>query len=863
MDPKLIKRGAIVLSIIVVVIVMSVACNALQKDNSTPTVSNPDETFMTYDGYDLSRKDVYERVKVMDGLSHLQNYIDTELLSNYLDKDYINEVTQDEIDEQITEMTYGTTDDAEIAEFSERQIEDMEQNYHDTLVMNGFDPNDDASVEAFMRLVIAKDTYTKDMHLTTDEASDFFVSEEDLESYYNDYEQGNMQAITLRFLSSKDLENVLNRFNIVPNFENEDGDEGLGLYEGDAPIEDVASDDFDDTNTTLLTDDEALEIYIELYNFLNPEREQIDLATSIEDLIAMENDFFMFNQYDLQKEGETSRTGAILDLSDYLFNTLNESDLDYSKSSKGIGDYRYMAYELTRDDVPAFDTLSEADLEELKAAYVEDLITSEQTSQVLQNLYEENNLKIHDKPLALSFEQQFRSEVYEEIEDNPDKLATLDDFEVTADDYFDFASTRVGALYSLEELKELTLFDSTYFEDTFGDNRDVFENRSDKMKAFREHVRTDKTSFNNGAYANYGFSPQDMSWEEFLYAAYGLGGEEEYLNTLVMETIRNDYLYDEVDFTKVMDYVEEQYENYFSLKADQILVFVDMDENFAPDDFDEFQEGLSESEQTEFNTRKAHLETAIRDAIEDGETMEDIVSAYKDASRIEDDTADDYSEWAEFKNAGLELRYENLQVQEGTDQQGQPQSTDQLDFNNTQNYVEDFVAALQEVYEDYNTAEYEDEEEVYASNLTTTQFGIHLIRAEKGDAFEKPSAAFDNADGDFSDDLINDGAMPSLEQLKLYSEQRIENTKAQNVGGEGEVNYTLISEDLYNAVDTYASTSFTRLFSNINHSIHTIDMIRNDAQFTNNNQEHLDMYDTIRELFDRRTFPPLDVIDSE
>ena len=859
MDPKLIKRGAIVLSIIVLVIVMSVACNALQNDNSTPTVSNPDETFMTFDGYELSRRDVYERVKIMDGLSHLQNYIDTELLSNHLDTDYINDVTQDEIDEQIKEMTYGTTDDAEIAEFSERQLEELEQNYHDTLVMNGFDPTDDDSVETFMRLVIAKDKYTKDAHLTDDEDSDFFVSEEDLESYYSDYEQGNMQALTLRFLSSKDAELVLNHFNLVPNFENEDGDEGLGLYtDTETPIEDVASDDFDDTNTTLLNDEETLEKYIEMYNFTYPEREQLNTSATVQDIADMDIEYFMYNQYDMQKEGEAARTSDILDLSDYLFNTLNETDEPFSKSSKAIGDYRFMVYELEREDVKAFDLMTSDELEDLKLAYVEDLISSEQTSSVLQSLYEENNLKIHDKKLALSYDQQFRNDVYEEIEDNPSKLASLDEFEVTADDYFNYASQKVGALYSLEILKENTLMDSTYFEDTFGDNRDLFENRSDKMKAFREHVRTDKTSFNNGAYANYGFSPQDMSWEEFLYAAYGLGGEEEYLSQLVIETIRNDYLYDEVDFTKVMDYVQEQYDNYFSLKADQLLIFVDMDENFAPDDFNEFYDGLSDTEQDDFDITKANLEDLIRAEVEDGETMEDIVKAYKDASRVESE-----SDWAQYKNAGLELRYENLQVQEGQTQQGQPQTTEELNYNNTQNYVEEFVVALQDVYNDYNTPEFEDEEEVYASQLTTTQFGIHLIRAEKGENFEKPSAEFDNADaeGDYSDALNNSEGMPTIEQLRAYSLQRNQNTEAQNVGGDGEIEYTEMSEELYNNVGTYAASSYGRLFSNINHSIHTIDMIKDDAEFEENHTTHIEMYDTIRELFERRTFPPLDMVE--
>jgi hypothetical protein len=38
-------------------------------------------------------------------------------------------------------------------------------------------------------------------------------------------------------------------------------------------------------------------------------------------------------------------------------------------------------------------------------------------------------------------------------------------------------------------------------------------------------------------------------------------------------------------------------------------------------------------------------------------------------------------------------------------------------------------------------------------------------------------------------------------------------------------------------------------------------MIKDNAQFDENHQSHLEMYDTIRELFDRRTFPPLDMVE--
>ncbi|MFW6298828.1 MAG: hypothetical protein ACOC14_04020 [Bacillota bacterium] len=850
MDPKLIKRGAIVLSIIVLVIVLSVACNAFQNNDTTPALSDKDGVFMNYDGHDVTNEDLYDKIKSMDGLAHLKNYIDRELLN-----DYIDDVEESEIEEATKRLTYGTTDDTEIDEMSAREKEEKEQDYQDTLVMNGYDPEDSESVESFVRLQVAKENYTFDQYL--DEDSDFAISDEDLEDYYGDYKQGDLQAIMLRFSGSQDVKNVLNRFNLVPNYEG-----GLGLYDpqenDDKPIEDVASDDFDEDNTTELDDEETLDYYIELYNFIYPYRDELPEDATTEDLIDLESDHLTFNQYDMQKKGEGSGGNNILDLSDYLYNNMRESERGFSRQSRSIGDHRFMFYLLDSEDVPSFDDLDDSEIDELKDEYVDNLVGEEQIQEVMRQLYDEEGLKIHDETIALSYEQENEDDVYEET-DGTNTLATLDSFSVTTDDYFDYASEKVGAFYGLEVLKEDLLFDSEYFEDTFGDNRDVFENRSDRMRSLREHVRSDKSAFNNGAYQQYGFSPEDMEWNEFLFQAYGMLNEEDYLSTLVTENIRNDYLFDQVDFDKVRDYIDEQYENYFSLKADQVLIYLDMDEDFNPDDFNEYYDSMSTDEQDDFDTLKGDLEDEIEAAIDDGDSLESIVDEYNDASRVTDEDDDDYSVWAKYKAEGLALKYENLAVSSGEQQQGQQQEQEEnLDFNNTQSYVEDFVKALQEIYEDYNTAENRDDDEYFANSLTTTQFGIHMIRAEKGDAFEQPSAAFDNEDGEYSSDLENDSDVPTLEQFKVYSELRVEKSKDEVLGESGEIDYDRMPEDLYNAVDAYASQSYGRLFNNINHTIHAIEDVEGDVSFEDDHDHHYDALMTIRELFDRRTFPPIE-----
>jgi len=807
MDAKMAKRALIIVSIIILVLGLSFACNMLTSDSSNPTVSNPNEVFLSFDGIEVNNQDLYEKMKTMDGLMHLLNYIDQDLLS-----DYINAVTQDEIDEEMLRLMYGTTIQEEIDMMSELDKEDRIQNYRDTVLVAGFDPDDQDAVEGFVRLNLAKFNYAMERISTATNDSSYHVSSGDVLVYYENNYLGDIQAIQLRFNSATEYRNVLRHFNLVENYEG-----GLGLYEGEDPIRDIPSDGFDESNTRLLDDEETLAYYIKMYNYLYQHRDALDETATASDIVGLNSDYFSFNYLDMVTQSQELGDAKINEMAKYLFKDLAETDHDYSVRAKTIGDYRFLYYTLERTAPETFTALTSAEREAIRMEYIESLIDDEMILDIMGTLREESGFEIHDSKLGT---QYLRENGFDAFVSNGSGniIATLNGNTISVDDYFNYMAERVGALYSVEVAKEKYLFASSYFENNYGSNRDVWNNSSELMREHRQHVRSDKSAFGNGVYQMYGFSPQVMSWEEFLFLGYGLSGETAYLRTLVTQRLRNFYINDTVSFAQAEAYINEQYENYFSLDVEHILIYVDLDENFAPDDFDTYLEDLGLFDEIAFNNLKAALEETILEALED-QTMKEIVDEYRHALRGTDEDDSDYSKWARFKNAGLLLKYEELSKEES------------LNYNNSQNFVEAFRMALVDLYQDYNTAENRDADYLYASELTTTQFGIHMIRAEQGDDFEKPSFVPDA------------NAVAAFNQMKINEMFDLEDD-------------TDLTDEQLAGLEAYYQTTYDRFFTNANFTILMIDALRDgNYTFSQNSAHHSHMLDTIYDLFVRRTFP--------
>ena len=136
--------------------------------------------------------------------------------------------------------------------------------------------------------------------------------------------------------------------------------------------------------------------------------------------------------------------------------------------------------------------------------------------------------------------------------------------------------------------------------------------------------------------------------------------------------------------------------------------------------------------------------------------MASLITDYTTATR-EDET------WGEFKSYGFNLLNESM---------------GELTYSTSVSTFEDsFVEKLIQLYQEYNTPELENEESVLDDEYTETRYGLHLIKVEKGSAFDQPSAKFtmtfdEEGAPEYLEGLVNDSDALTLEQLQIYADYR-------------------------------------------------------------------------------------------
>ncbi len=852
METVIMKRAIGIISIILFVILASVACQFVGGDEDDPALSNPDEVFMTFGNVEVTNEMLYNRIKARDGFVHLFNQIDALLISDYMD-----EVTEEDIETYILELTYTTSDQEEIDRLTEGEKEEREQDFNDLLMLEGFDPADEDSVDAFARLYLAQLNYVQDLYLTGSEDDEFHISENDLESFYNDYKLGDSTVIPLRFYDRQEMRDVFNHFNLIEDFDN-----GFALYTGDRDIEDVGRSEYDEDNTEKLDAEEVLTYYIKVYNYLNQHNDPIDETLDSEGVVALEYEDFMFNQQALAERAEERQSEPLADLSNLIYTQLNGAERSYNVSSREIGGDRLFLYLVDIEDTPDFDDVNDNERNVFKQDYVDILVGDQAIESAMSELHEESDLQIHDSKLAMRYEMQTGRDLYVA---NPDKniIASGDGFEITADDYFDNAINRVGAMHLADLGKIEFLFDSDYFESAYGSNRDVFNNSSDMMRMHRNDLREEKNYFGNNVYAQFGISPDAFEWSEYLYlfgqaqqgrqqilqmtgmpdplVRYSFSSEsaflseEDMLRQMVERTIRYEYMVETIDFDAFYKLVEDNYNDYFSLTAEHLLVHIDFDLDFAPDNFDDYYDDLDDNDQEELDTLRAQLYTKIYNRIDDGDDMNDIVEEYMRALRGEDEDDDDYSEWAVFRNAGLKIMYESLN-------EGDP-----LNAQNTQDYAEAFVDALRTLYETYD----EDEAYMTTDDLVHTQFGLHFIKASQGPNFDKPSAMVTEDMDEYDSRIANEDDMLSVDQVRYYTKSVID----QFMGSEVDIEFP---EDVKDAVGLFYDPLLNALLSDFAFTIMITDeMFDQDIEIASNEAHLKTQLEGIREFYERRLFPGL------
>jgi len=387
----------------------------------------------------------------------------------------------------------------------------------------------------------------------------------------------------------------------------------------------------------------------------------------------------------------------------------------------------------------------------------------------------ELGIQIYDRYLALDYSSIDSTYVFGKG-DSMNLISfdsTLDEgegFTILADEFYEYVLGLNPALYTIYASQAKELLATDYYQTLFGDEYDYNRNNSDRMVEMYEAVQSTKDYYVylEQVYSGYGMSLGYDSFMDYAYSQYGTKSEFELLEYfisgeiqpfLIQEVIEQ---YDIVDglYETVLDY----YENYFSLFVSHVLIYIDFDDDGAPDDFFEYSDDMTIADADAFNALLAGLERAIDEY--DG-TFAELVTEYNNATR-EDET------WGVYKQNGFLILTEELNA---TDDEGTTHSlTYQGEYGVKDQFVEEYVDALIALYQEYQEDQNLDKNEMY-SDLVTTEFGLHLIMVGQGEDFDHPSAMYpteedieeDNDTSGYDENIYNASDIPTVNQLEVYA----------------------------------------------------------------------------------------------
>jgi len=835
MNKNILIKGSIIMGLFLLIIGAAVGCSLINKDATEPKLSNGDEVYLTMNDFTVTNAQLWEEMRNVDGLSYLLNYVDHILL-----EDEINKVTQDEVDEAIKYATYLTNSDAVIAEIQED--DELNQNYIDAfeqnLIVLGFDPSNPDDLRSYTEVGIAKNNITKQYMLDASIDDVYALQEEDIKNYYESVNQGDICALEVRFQSATEAKLVFDEFNLVPNF-----NLGIGEYiDEEVAIEDVPSNGFIlDENTIQLTDEEIFSKFVLLYNYMNPWETQIPEDISQESYC---NDFVDVAKYSFEDMIEDrDGTDPYVGLANYLFNTLSidpedENALRYSTSAQAIGsDFTYI-YKVNQETSVAFEDLTPAELNEVKEEILDLVITDEITDDIISQVYADDKLEIFDPYLALQY--GFNGGEVFENDGSSSIVAKIGDVEITVDQLFTFMEERVGTFYSIELAKINMLLTSDAYFDVYGDDYDYLDSKNETMVSNRDQLRTMKATFSGNGYLSYGFSSADYTWEEFIYLAFGVKTESEVIEQLfIMQSLQPKIVFPTLDYADTENYVATKAEEYFSLNVEHLLIYVDFDKDFTPDDFTDYVDGLTDEELIEYQAVKVDFDSLVFSKLDDGMTFDEITDEY-----INSLMNDPLNEWAEFKQYGFKIMSENLT----------PETS--IDDVTSKSFDPAFAASLKRIYDAYvieKANSIEGITEYLDTQITESAFGIHLILATEGSGFEQYSAAYDPNDttveGEFSVGSENDSDIPNESQVAIYNKQRFA-----TIGGE--LTTDLLPSTVYQSVDLYYKDIFDAYFTQTAFSIVTINyMFDNNIEYVNDNAVNLEVLENIIDVLYIINFP--------
>lgn len=417
---------------------------------------------------------------------------------------------------------------------------------------------------------------------------------------------------------------------------------------------------------------------------------------------------FFFNEEDAAKLDEKSdvltSTGkfssTIMDLTAYGTADAKLKDV-YTTEFKAMttGGY-FLAYKFGGTDaveVP-YDFTDKAEeskkpsaelLAQLKAHLVETKFNDDIETQMLLTFRQNNNVKFYDRFLNASYkaayvylyEKTLKLADYPEYAENKKtdkKLAFSytvngEEVKVEAQKLFEILADQYGPQSTVKLVNAYALLSNAKYNKVYDPYQDKIydkETYSNIVSGFNYYnllygnlttVKEYKYAFENGVFESYGFS-KDYGWKNFIKDYLGEDDTQFLAAALSQSLAQQNYFVEKYDYEAIKTNMQKLYDEYFSLKALNLLVYVNYDNDGTPDEF-KAEENAEQENWTALQIQLA--EELVNFMYENKENFSDaekdttlekqltaVVKKYNEASYTD-------TTWGKYLRAGLKVKLDS------------------------------------------------------------------------------------------------------------------------------------------------------------------------------------------------------------
>lgn len=762
------KIISLVLALLLTITLVGCANKNPETKYTQPSLSNKDSLVYehTINGKEITatKYDLYKTIRRDSGLNIVLQIIDEFLL-----KEYIQTVTTSskEYISRHNRLAYQSSNEAYINSLSASDKAKMDLEYDYTMAVMGLDTL--AKQEAYLKLLAAKDMYTKDFlkEAQKDEDNDYYVDQDEVEAYYNSENFDSTKAIIINFSSMNDYRSAIKSLGLV-TYNSE-----LRLYTGASSIDSISQRELNNDNTRVLTKEEALDKFVQLYNLVSDGYKE---TATVENVLTSSDFDYSFEALSVQSSSIAKKLFA-LDKDEYTY-TATLDKVSY-------GNNYTLIYRLDGEAKAQYKDLTETERAAILDEYLDTLVLSSQTEKAaMLSLRLEKNIEFFDRYLAYEYtksvDPEYGTDHNDETLDEPKVieghetvLAKVDGKEVTCDDFYNFQEARSLNYYILlTVMPDLQSFVGNYSL-VFGEEKDLDKNASLRKVEYVEKLREEiKQNVGEGMFA---------TEEEFLFSKYQTPVFEDVIKynflvndlktLLVMDLlfVNNEELkaFSPEYLTKATDVLSDVYDNFYSVKATEVLIYTDYDNDYKADDMNYVIENLDalnikisdgstyltgEALKTSYQTSLNKFYQLLDDASKDKKSTDEAKQALKSLVEEYDNTTitDTENKYYEFKKLGFKLRYVDSS-------------------SNTRTYASTGASLTSEINEEYAKLYNEHDDEpslsyVSSSNLVLDKNGAHFVVLTKVDS--KPSFKYEYKENSEYDALCNnENDKPSVGQF--------------------------------------------------------------------------------------------------